>query len=197
MRSREESRRIAEMLLAMAELFDRELSKSAINLYITALEPYPLEKIMAAGVNIIKTKTFNKFPLPAEFIEHIDPPEQSQIKSNEAWRTVLYAIETHGYVATIQFTDAAITQTILAMASTWPEFCNRTRGDDNEFKWLQKEFEQRYGGYAKMVKLQNQVLIGWIDAENGEENPQPIMIGEPKRILIEEAKADIPMEVEK
>ena len=195
--SPEESTQVGKMLLAMAELFDKELSEPAIDLYLTALAPYPFDKIMSAAGHIIKTKTFNKFPLPAEFIEHIDPPEQSQIKSNEAWRTVIYAIEAHGYVATVQFTDAAITQTILAMASTWPEFCNRTRCDDNEFKWLQKEFEQRYAAYAKMGALRNQALIGWIDAENGEKKPMPVLIGEPKRILIEQAKADIPVEVEK
>jgi len=41
-----------------------------------------------------------------------------------------------------------------------------------------------------MGTLRNQVMIGWIDTENSEENPVPIMIGESKRKLIEEAKAE-------
>ena len=143
---------------------------------------------MAAATNIIKTKTFNKFPLPAEFIEHIDPPEQSQITANEAWRTVLLAVRMHGYYTTVKFADAAITQTVLAMSSSWPEFSNRICCDDPEFKWLQKEFEQRYTAYAKMGILRNQVLIGWCDNENGEENPEVKLIGEPERKLIAEAR---------
>lgn len=182
----EKRRKIIEIVTLFSEMFDKKISDSYMEMYIRTLQKYPIEKIEQAANYIIKTKTFNKFPLPAEFIEQIDPPEQAQVKSNKAWRTVLDAIEIHGYVATVKFVDSAITQTILAMASTWPEFCNRTRCDDTEFKWLQKEFEQRYAAYAKMGTLRNEVLIGWVDAENGEQNPAPILIGEPERKLIAE-----------
>ena len=186
----EKRRKIIEIVTLFSEMFDKKISDPYMEMYVRTLQEYPIEKIERAANHIIKTKTFNKFPLPAEFIEQIDPPEQAQVKSNDAWRTVLDAIEMYGYVATVKFTDAAITQTVLAMASTWPEFCNRTRCDNNEFKWLQKEFEQRYEGYAKIGTLRNQVLIGWIDAENGEESPEPKLIGEPERKLIVEAQGE-------
>lgn len=185
----EKRRKIIEIVTLFSEMFDKKISDPYMEMYIRTLQKYPIEKIEQAANYIIKTKTFNKFPLPAEFIEQIDPPEQAQVKANDAWRTVLDTIEIHGYVATVKFTDAAITQTILAMASTgWPEFCDRTRRDDNEFKWLQKEFEQRYAIYAKMGTLRNQVLIGWIDAENDKESPVPVLIGEPEKKLIAEAQ---------
>ncbi len=184
----EKRRKIIEIVTLFSEMFDKKISDPYMEMYIRTLQDYPIEKIEQAANHIIKTKTFNKFPLPAEFIEQIDPPEQAQIKANNAWRTVLDAVRMHGYYTTVKFTDPAITQTVLAMVSSWPEFCNRTRCDDNEFKWLQKEFEQRYGTYAKMGVLRNQVLIGWIDADNGEENPKVNLIGEPERKLITEAQ---------
>lgn len=181
---------IIKILTVFSEMFEVSLSDYYLERYVRQLEVYPLEKIEQAAKHIEATKKFHKFPLPAEFLEYLDPPEQAQIKANDAWRTVLDAIMSHGYYQTVKFTDAAITQTILAMASTWPEFCNRTRCDDNEFKWLQKEFEQRYAGYTKMGTLRNQVLIGWVDDENGERNPVPTLIGEPERKLIAEAQGE-------
>lgn len=180
--------KILQILTVFSDFTSKKLSPLAQNMFIEILEPYPIEKIEAAATHLLKTRKWNTIPLPADFLEYLDPPEQAQIKSNEAWRTVLDAIEMYGYVQTVKFTDAAITQTILAMSSSWPEFCNRTRCDDKEFKWLQKDFEQRYMGYAKMGTLRNQTLIGWIDAENGEANPEPVMIGEPERKLIAEAQ---------
>jgi len=180
--------KILQILIVFSDFTGKRLSPLAQNMFIEILEPYPIEKIEAAATHLLKTRKWNTIPPPADFLEYLDPPEQAQIKANEAWRTVIYAIETHGYVQTVKFTDAAITQTILAMASSWPEFCNRTRCDDNEFKWLQKEFEQRYAAYAKMGTLRNQFLIGWIDAENDEANPEPVLIGEPELQLITEKR---------
>ena len=183
-------KKILQILTVFSDFTGKRLSHLAQNMFIEILGPYPIEKIEAAATHLLKTRKWNTIPLPAEFLEYLDPPEQAQITANNAWRTVLDAITSHGYYTTVKFTDAAITQTILAMASFWPEFCNRTRCDDNEFKWLQKEFEQRYAGYAKMGVLRNQVLIGWIDAQNGEENPKPILIGQPEGKLIAEAQGD-------
>lgn len=182
--------KIIQILTVFSDFTGKKLSPLAQAMFIEILEPYPIEKIEAAANHLLKTRKWNTIPLPADFIEYLDPPEQAQIKSNEAWRVVLDAIEMHGYVQTVKFTDAAITQTVLAIASSWPEFCNRTRCDDKEFKWLQKEFEQRYAAYAKMPALRNEVLIGWIDAENGEANPVPALIGEPERKLIAEAQGN-------
>lgn len=180
----DKDKKIIEILTVFSDFTGKKLSPLAQAMFIEILEPYPIEKIEAAANHLLKTRKWNTIPLPADFIEYLDPPEQAQIKSNEAWRTVLDAITSHGYYTTVKFIDPTITQTILAMASSWPEFCNRTRCDDNEFKWLQKEFEQRYTAYLKMGKLRNQVLIGWCDAQNGEKNPEVIMIGESERPLI-------------
>lgn len=191
-------KKILQILTVFSDFTGKKVSPLSQAMFIEIMEPYPIEKIEVAAKHLFRIRKWTTIPMPADFIEYIDPPEQAQIKSNEAWRTVLDAIQMYGYVQTVKFTDAAITQTVLAMASTWTEFCNRTRCDDNEFKWLQKEFEQRYAAYAKMGALRNQVLIGWIDAENDEENPEVAMIGKPERKLIKEAKADMPVfEVER
>lgn len=176
--------KIIQILTVFSDFTGKKLSPLSQTMFIEILEPYPIEKIEAAASYLLKTRKWNSIPLPADFLEYLDPPEQAQIKSNKAWRIVLDAIEMHGYVATVKFIDPAITYTILAMASTWPEFCNRTRAKDSEFKWLQKEFEQRYEGYAKMGALRNQTLIGWCDAQNGEENPEVFLIGAPEPLMV-------------
>ena len=189
--------KILEIITVFSDITGKKLSTVGIRLYTEILSEYPIEKVEAAAKYLLKTRKWNNIPLPADFIEYLDPPEQSQIKSNEAWRTLLYAFRLHGYYQTVQFADAAITQTVIAMGG-WIELYNRYYdGKDGEM-WTQKEFEQRYMGYTKLPSLRNEVLIGWIDAENGEENPEIIMIGESERPLIEEAKADMPVfEVER
>jgi len=177
----EKENKILEILTVFSELTGKPLSALAQSLFVEILSPYPIEKIDQAAKHLLKTRKWTTIPMPADFVEYLDPPEQAQIKATEAWQTVLDTIGIHGYVTTVQFADAAITQTILGMASSWAEFCNRTRCSDEEFKWLQKEFEQRYTQYAKMPALRNQMLIGWCDTENGVKNPVPVLIGQPKR----------------
>lgn len=188
--------KIVQVLTVFSDFTGKKLSLLAQTMFIEIMEPYPIEKIEAAATHLLKTRKWNNIPLPADFLEYLDPPEQAQIKSNEAWRTLLYAFRRYGYYTTVQFADAAITQTVIAMGG-WLELYNRYfDGKDGEM-WTQKEFEQRYTGYSKLPRLRNEILIGWCDAENDEENPVPVLIGEPERKLIEEAKADMPAEVEK
>lgn len=172
------SQKIIEILTVFADLTGKELSSVTQTMFIKLLSPYETGRIEAAAQHLLRTRKWNTIPLPADFIEFLDPPDQVQVLATTAWRTVLDTIDIHGYVATVQFEDAAITQTILAMASSWSAFCNRTGCSDDEFKWLQKEFEQRYVSFRKMPQnvIDNPVLIGWIDAQNGTEHPEPVLI---------------------
>lgn len=169
---------IASMLLAMGEIYGKEVSAIRIKFYLDILIPYPLEKIEAAARHILQTRKYTNFPMPADFLDYLNPPVETEIKANRAWQLVLETIDRYGYTTTVRFTDPAITHTIRAMGSGWSDFCNRTRCNDEDFRWLQKEFERRYAGYAKLPKLRNEILIGWCDAQNEERNPKPVLIGQ-------------------
>lgn len=156
---------IMEILLAMAEMYERELSRSTLALYIEAISDLPIDSIREAALHIVNTRKFTKFPMPAEFRDFVNPPALIEIEANKAWRTVEFAMMAHGYYKSVGFKDPAITQTILAMGG-WMELCNRTRCDDSEYRWLQREFEKRYAAYRQSGVTDNQLLLGCVDSDN-------------------------------
>lgn len=164
---------IAMMLTGLSEVYGGGLSEAALEIYIDLLEPYGVERVRQAVNSIVRTRKYSTFPTPAEFIEHIDPPEQQSVTANRAYRRVEHAFEIAGYYQSVEFDDPCITQAILAMGG-WMDFYNRCFGQDWHF--VQKEFERRYSEYRKMPHVHNEILIGYVDKTNQEPNPKPTRI---------------------
>jgi hypothetical protein len=119
-------------LLALGELFGKELSSAAMEMYFQALKPYSIDKIKKAVVQITRTHIYNTMPRPAEFIQFIDPPEDIDEKARLAMDKAFDMMEQHGAYATVAFDDPVIYVVIDRCYGGWIEFCNSRRIIDNE-----------------------------------------------------------------
>lgn len=160
---------IVQLLTAIAELYGKDLSKAALRLYLEILKPYPIEKIKQAAQNILSTKTFNKFPLPAEFIEYISPKKDLELLAHEAAEKVLDMNEFQGGLNSVAFDDPVIHATINRLGG-WPKVADEINNAvrTNRIGFWRNDFKKMYQATAKTPNLGRvpERLIGKIEADN-------------------------------
>lgn len=122
----------------LCEVFDRELSKGAIQAYWISLEQYSDADCIKAFNRAVTECKF--FPKPAELIEFINPKRDSDAQAQLAWIEVDKAVKAHGPYASVQFSDPAIMSTIDAMGG-WINIQDCTMED---WKWKRIEFIKLY-----------------------------------------------------
>lgn len=86
---------IAKVLVAMGALFDKPLSPEAMDLYLQALEKYFPEQIRLAANQVIASHKYANFPLPAEFVQAIESPEDAEAKALVAWEKIFSAVKAY------------------------------------------------------------------------------------------------------
>lgn len=181
MNAKEKRERLLQMLAVLAEVYEKDFSPAALNLYWLALQEYEWEQIESGLKGIIKTHMYPTFPTPAEIIRCIEPPECVSLKALEGWRSLNCAIELCGTYGSPTFRDPVVARTI-AYLGGWIELCYKSRGmSDTDWDWLRREFVRIYqtvathGGDTPPPQL-----LGLHDRENGTapQLPQPKPIGE-------------------
>ncbi len=136
--------KFSEIMTALGELFDKELSRAALGLYFSALERFPIEMIERAAANIIQTQTFHKFPLPAEFIQYMAPPESMDKRVAEA----IHEIEYESPYQSPCFDDPILHHVIEAMGG-WVNVKAEIRPmSSKEFSFWRNNFGRIYKGFA-------------------------------------------------
>ena len=105
--------KFAELLTATAEVFGKELSPIAINLYYDMLKDYSYDQINKAFNFVIRTHKYNTLPKPAEIIEAIEG--NSEEKALIAWSSVINTIRKYDYYESIEFEDKIIHSCILQL----------------------------------------------------------------------------------
>ncbi|MFH1891569.1 MAG: DUF6475 domain-containing protein [Candidatus Zixiibacteriota bacterium] len=184
----EKRERIAEMLIHLSEIFDKETSESLIKIYISCLEIYPWDKIEAATMHIIRTKTFNKFPLPAEFIQYIDPPEDMDVRVHCAMVKVFDMMERFGAYSSVEFDDPIIHHVLVHLHGGWVEACNsrRSRRTETDDRFWRRDFETTYARIARSGShAEPPPLIGLLNKQNEESGyfaPGLLKPSEPSRL---------------
>jgi hypothetical protein len=174
--------KFAEIMATIGAAFFKPLTSTQLDIYFDCLQEYPIEDLIYAAKWILKNRTITgTFPLIAEFVQAIQnrngtPDERAEL----AWRTLIKTIENHGYYQTVQFEDAAISETVKALGG-WM----RISGDDHDWtednlKWRRKEFMNLYNHFSKQ-KVKSEKLLGYIESMNlGEFDafvPETIFIG--------------------
>lgn len=86
------------ILTKIAEIFDKPITETLVEVYTDALEGYSKDQIAAAAKQLMRTSEF--FPRPANFIKLIDPPEDKiVVRRNDdaiaasAWDTFIRWLE--------------------------------------------------------------------------------------------------------
>ena len=89
-------REFSRAMILLSELFDRKISRSAIELYYRLLSDYPWERVKAALATAARTLKF--FPKPAELIELIEgrTDDGTEQEAFRAWQALLRAVRQQG-----------------------------------------------------------------------------------------------------
>jgi hypothetical protein len=175
-----------KLLMAMAELFQRNLSESAIEMYFQALRDYDIRQIQNAAGVILKTKTFHKFPLPGEFIEVIEPQFDPEVRATQVLEIVFDAMESYGAYATVQFDDPVIHKVIEYLGG-WAMFVNGRREckTDTQDRFWRMEFTKAYRHFSQFTDPNEEIkpMPGILETDNVEfisvglaKRPEPILI---------------------
>lgn len=90
--TRQDKEQVLKALVAMAENFNRELSKAHLGMILTTLEPYPLETVNAALTALLRTHR-GGFPTVADFINAIEgtPDENKRLAAEADWQALWVA----------------------------------------------------------------------------------------------------------
>jgi len=169
MNEKHDKPKFIKRLLALGEIWGKELSKVVMDIYWETLENYDIEDVKAAFNHIGKTSRF--FPKPADFIEAIDGDAES--RASLAWASLVDAIEIHGHGKSVRFDDPAIMSVVAAMGG-WIELCQRP-----DLKFRQREFSNLYRHFARNGHRHPGYLPGLVESENRlsgyvEHIPEPV-----------------------
>lgn len=170
-----------KIMVMIAEMFDKDLSKGLLDLYYHALKDLRLEDIKQATNTLLQTMTF--FPKPVDFRNALGGNIED--RATQAW---LKALKAQNRYNSVCFDDPVIHSTIEAMGG-WVKFCSMEGYTDE--KWQMTDFIKIYKGMANRpdhpVKLQ-----GLLEVQNSERGyidyiPDVKLIGnkEKARLLLE------------
>lgn len=164
----EKEKRIAEILGFFSEMHNKALSETTVGVYIGILEKYDLVKIERAFQSLIRQHALNRFPLPADFIQYLEPPAELDDRTTQAWLMATRKMELEGRWNTVKFPDPYIHHTI-ARFGGWIEWGDRlANASPNDLVWIQKDFERVYKNCLAFIEQSEPIpqLTGICEKEN-------------------------------
>jgi hypothetical protein len=180
--------KFAKIITALAETYERDLSKELIKLYWNVLNKYTDEQFEIGVTRLLNDRTLQKFPKPAEIIryiegrsdtDHLTLEEQAEI----AWQQVTKAMSDYGAWQSVVFEDRTIMGIIENSLGGWRDLCML---EIDKLVWKQKEFVKQYCIDKKAGRDRGvDRLIGHLElgnSENGQVVKAPIYIKAPEEI---------------
>jgi hypothetical protein len=168
-------KKFTAILTGLAETYERDLSKELIELYWRVFKGYSDEEFEAGVERLVRGRTLQKFPKPAEIINYIEGRTETDMLSHEeraelAWQSVVKAMSDYGAWQSVVFEDATIMGVVEALGG-WRELC---MVEKDQLVWKQKEFVKIYC-IDKKAGLDRGVtkLIGNFELTNGETGHKP------------------------
>jgi len=138
-----EKSRKSVAIMALAEMFGKQLSEPAVRMYLAAMSDVGAEAVERAAAEAASSSKF--FPPPAELREMagVARPEDRAIL---AWSQVEKAVSRFGAYKTVDFDDPLINAAIRTLGG-WVSVCKR---DPDEFdKWLRADFLKTYASLTR------------------------------------------------
>lgn len=173
--------RFAELLGGVFELYGREASPFAMQVWWEALRPFDLAAVRMAFSRHVQNPDVGQFPpKPADVLRMLGGTTQD--KALQAWAKVDKAVRHVGTYQTVVFDDPLIHRVLHDMGG-WVGLGMKT---EDEWPFVQREFENRYRGFSMRSERPDypRTLIGISEAENsrsGKRSDPPRLIGDPMR----------------
>jgi hypothetical protein len=174
-----------EFILAIGEMFDKDISDVLRQLYWKALEPFTDKQCEKAFNTVILSSRF--MPKPVDIIEAIRGNNTDRATS--AWIDVLKTVRRVGTWESVKFADPVIHSVIESMGG----WIRLGQTPETEIKWKQKEFERLYQVIQEREGTHPDHLPGVFEMENSaqgyvEHIPEPVLIGTQKEVKKIEVK---------
>lgn len=168
----------AKFILAIGEMFDKDISPILKDIYWKALEQFTDKQCMRAFNEVILSSRF--FPKPVDIIEAIRGTQGN--RATVAWTKTLDAVRRVGNYQSVQFDDPVIHSVIEVMGG-WIQLGMMLIDDE---KWKQKEFEKLYPVMEVRGNHPEQ-LVGIVERDNSANGhldhiPKVVQIGKFKEI---------------
>lgn len=145
MNKQRDSKQFTEIMMGVAEMFGKELSKPALRMWFEMLKEYDIADIQVAASKAIRTATF--MPRPAELIDKMPGAETQALIANKAdleCDKILGHMKYHGGSTVPEFDDP-ITEWL--MSRRWPYKQWASNVTEESLKWWPRDFKQAYISY--------------------------------------------------
>lgn len=172
-----EKESFVKLLIAAAELYNKQISDVLVKIYWKVLQLYALQDVAKAfEIHFEDPDSGQYMPKPADIVRVIKGNSQSQCL--QAWSKVEQAIRLVGPYQTVVFDDEVIHAVIHEMGG-WIKICQSTQ---REFPFIGKEFQTRYNAYRyNRPNSYPKALTGLSNHQNsldGYESEPPCLIGD-------------------
>lgn len=154
--------KFVELMAGLSQLYDKELSQFALDIYYDILKNYDYIQIEKAVKQVVANNKYNSIPKPAEILEYLEGTRDD--KALVAWLQVMEAVTKGGYYASIEFADNIIPHCINEIGG-WQFFCCSQK---DELPFIQKRFMDLYRLFLKRGVKDNPRLIGFLEGRNKE-----------------------------
>lgn len=174
----DDKKRFFEVLVGVADYYEKNLSETTLAVYWHGLRKYDLKAVERAFFNHTQKPENGQFmPKVADIVLMLEGT--STDGAYIAWTKVDNAVKRAGIYADVAFDDWIIHRVVLDMGG-WGLLCGKT---EHEWPFIAKEFENRYRGYhiKRDVVEYPPVLIGIAGAHNrkgGFKVDPPILVGD-------------------
>lgn len=179
--------RFTALLAGVFELYAKDTSPFAVQIWWEALRGYDLPAVQLAFSRHVQNPDTGQFPpKPADVIRMLGGTTQDG--ALRAWAKVDRAVRMVGTYASVAFDDALIHRVLHDMGG-WVGLGMKS---EDEWPFVAREFENRYRGYAMRNERPDYpaVLIGLSDADNSQRG----FHRDPPRLVGDAARAQSVME---
>ncbi|WP_218813329.1 DUF6475 domain-containing protein [Rickettsiella endosymbiont of Dermanyssus gallinae] len=186
-----------QWLTLLAESFNRKMSNLLLETYWQCLRAYPFAKVKAAILDILRNPDREVWgmPIAAELIELIQG--NSRQFAQNAWAQVIHTIRTIGRYNSVVF-DNPIIHCVIRDVGGWIYLCQQS---EKTLSFLRQDFITRYQKYHANPSINYpRVLRGSLEHDNeangfANSQPDPMLVGDPKRALLVYKNGSSPLEV--
>ena len=157
-----------EILSGLSEYYNKTISKIVGDIYFNGLKSLTIEGFKKSVDSVVQSRKYTNFPMIADFLEAVNPPEKTEMLILKAMTTFKKAITKYGYTKSFHFKDTVLSNLIQSVYGGWYAVLNERHNlKDDELYWWDKKFEANYRIFLKQgIPKNNPKMVGWLEVTN-------------------------------
>ena len=165
----------AEIMVGYGEMYNKEITKSLMRVYFSALQAYSIQDIeQGFGKHSADPKHGSFMPKPADIIRQIEADKPSvESRAELAWMTIEKKMGSVGAYGSLKLDDLQALAAVKSLGS-WKHLCHT---EIDKLQWKRKEFIEAYKNFESTpIEALPSHLAGMIEMDRGKkDNTQTFM----------------------